>query len=902
MKPKLTLPKLFPGLSRILVTGASWLKALGNNPFERLDFYRWRCTQEQLDYVLDVIGEAIVILDARMQVAQVNLETCKISGYSREEILGHQITDFLTPESAQLYGDQMPQILGKRIEMEGLKKEGNSFPVEVRITEARLDQEDCYILAIRDITERKLAEKALRESEERLRQLAENMEDAVWMATPDQSQMLYMSPAYEEIWGQSRENIYNAPRSFLEMIHPEDRERVSLRQADKIKGGYGEEYRVIRPDGTLRWVWSRAFPIHNERGEVYRIAGISEDITERKLAEEALRKSEAKNRALLEAIPDLMFRLDKAGVFLDYKANSDCQLFIPPEIFMGKKVLEVMPPEFAQQTMRYITQALATGEIQIYEDKLVIGDKIHDYEARLVALGEGEVLIMYRDITERKKVERLKNEFVSTVSHELRTPLTAIRGSLGLVLGGVAGPIPPQVQSMLDIAYKNCERLILLINDILDIEKIESGKLVFNPKVVEMMPLVQQALEVNRAYAEQYGVTFSLDQSLSEARVKADPDRLMQVFANLLSNAAKFSPTGETVSIAVARREQTIRVSVTDHGNGIPADFQERIFQKFAQADSSNTRQKGGTGLGLSISKTIIEKMGGQIGFETTPGKGTTFFFDLAEWQDENLALAELRSPARQRVLVCEDDHDIADLINILLDDEGFSCDLAYNAAEARQFLEQQTYAAMTLDLMMPGVDGISFLKELRQQPRTENLPVVVISAWADNKHQQRELNGTNLNVLDRITKPIDQERLLAAINRATNRLIRSRPHVLHIEDDPDLLELTSVILQDTATFSRAGSLQEARRQLQEQRFDLVILDMDLPDGRGSELLPVLNQSGINTPVIIFSVEEVGPEIARHVAAILIKSRTTNQELFDTIQAVIGRAKTGSSKKLSSKF
>ncbi|HEY9420409.1 MAG TPA: ATP-binding protein, partial [Thermoanaerobaculia bacterium] len=237
-----------------------------------------------------------------------------------------------------------------------------------------------------------------------------------------------------------------------------------------------------------------------------------------------------------------------------------------------------------------------------------------------------------RDIQDRKRVEQMKNDFVSVVSHELRTPLTSIRGSLGLIAGGVAGELPEKAQTLVEIAAKNCERLVRLINDILDVEKIEAGTMGFRFAAQELMPLVEQAVEINRAFAEELGVELRIVESADGARVWADADRVLQVMTNLLSNAAKFSPRGGSVEIAAVRAEAgNLRVSVTDHGAGIPPEFQPRIFERFAQADSSSTRQKGGTGLGLSISKAIVERHGGRIGFESEPGVATTFTFELPE-------------------------------------------------------------------------------------------------------------------------------------------------------------------------------------------------------------------------------------------------------------------------------
>jgi len=215
------------------------------------------------------------------------------------------------------------------------------------------------------------------------------------------------------------------------------------------------------------------------------------------------------------------------------------------------------------------------------------------------------------------------------VSHELRTPLTSIRGSLGLLAGGAAGEISHAAKKMIDIAYKNSERLTRLVNDILDIERIEGGKLAFQMTSLDLMQLVEQVLEANSGYGEQFGVTFVLTGNVAGARVQGDADRLTQVLTNLLSNAAKFSPAGGTVEVAVTRQDRQLCVSVSDHGPGVPAAFRARIFGKFAQADGSTSRQNAGAGLGLSIAKAIIERHGGRIDYTSELGQGATFFVDL---------------------------------------------------------------------------------------------------------------------------------------------------------------------------------------------------------------------------------------------------------------------------------
>lgn len=245
---------------------------------------------------------------------------------------------------------------------------------------------------------------------------------------------------------------------------------------------------------------------------------------------------------------------------------------------------------------------------------------------------QGLLYGVVRDVDEQKRVERMKDDFISVVSHELRTPLTSIRGSLSLITGGVAGELPEQARTLVEIAAKNSDRLVRLVNDILDMEKMESGTMIFRSAQLEVMPLLEQAVESNRAYCDLYGVDLRIVEGVAEAAVWADGDRLQQVLANLLSNAAKNSPRGGTIEIGARRVDGRLRVRVTDHGPGIPSEFQPYVFKRFAQADVSPARQSGGTGLGLSISKGIVERHGGRLWFEVAPDTGTTFLFDLPEF------------------------------------------------------------------------------------------------------------------------------------------------------------------------------------------------------------------------------------------------------------------------------
>lgn len=340
---------------------------------------------------------------------------------------------------------------------------------------------------------------------------------------------------------------------------------------------------------------------------------------------------------ILDNVVDGIITIDKKGTVLSFNPAAVLIFAYPADEVIGNNLKMLMPEPYHSEH---------DGYLQNYHDSGV---------ARIIGLGSSELsgrrkdgsifpidiaisssiqndqplfIGVVRDITERKRIDQMKNEFVSTVSHELRTPLTSISGALGLVAGGVLGVIPDQAKQMIDMAHKNSLRLGHLINDLLVMEKIVAGKMTLVLQQQSLMALVNQALESISAYGDQYNVSFKLI-AQDEARVEVEAGRLIQVLNNFLSNAAKFTPQGGQVDIAVRRVDEHIRIEVIDHGAGIPANFRDRIFQKFSQADSSDTRQKGGTGLGLAISKELIESMHGKIGFDSVEGQGATFYFEL---------------------------------------------------------------------------------------------------------------------------------------------------------------------------------------------------------------------------------------------------------------------------------
>ncbi len=366
-------------------------------------------------------------------------------------------------------------------------------------------------------------------------------------------------------------------------------------------------------------------------------ASLEREVAERRRSEDALKISEERFRLLGAAAPIGIFLTDIQGNCLFTNARWQEITGLTLEQSLGEGWSRAIHPDDREEVFQLWSEAVRTKTLFAHEFRFLRPDgRICWVSARASELRSHDgtpvgFVGTDEDVTERREMDRRKREFISVVSHELRTPLTSISGALGLISSGVTGPLQKPTQDMMNVAYRNCDRLIRLINDILDLEKVESGRMDFHLEPLPLTPLVEQALEANRAYSQPLQVSLKLSSPLPGAHVRADADRMMQVLTNLLSNAAKYSPPGAGVTVDILRREGGIRVSVSDQGPGIPEEFRERIFQKFAQADSSDTRQKGGTGLGLSIVKAIIEKFGGRVGFDSGADEGSTFWFELPE-------------------------------------------------------------------------------------------------------------------------------------------------------------------------------------------------------------------------------------------------------------------------------
>lgn len=398
--------------------------------------------------------------------------------------------------------------------------------------------------------------------------------------------------------------------------------------------GIGRSVKARRKDGSIfpMELGVSRMSVDDEMGFV----GSIRDITEREAAEKALEVSEQIFRQTMEQASIGMALVSPFGAWVRVNKAVCDLLGYEEEELLNTDFRTTSHPDDLEADLAQMAK-LISGAAESYEmEKRFIAKQRGviwvNLNVSLVRKADGAPDYFIKqmvDITERKEMDRMKSEFISIVSHELRTPITSIRGSLGLIVGAFSKDLSEKVLGLVTIAHKNSERLIMLVNDILDMDKLDSGQMVFEIKREQVSRLIQQALEANISYSENYDVLLRGEEVDTKLAIDVDPFRFSQVLANFISNAVKFSPGGGVVSVFATAIGDKVRIGVEDSGIGISDEFRNRIFTKFAQADSSSTRQKGGTGLGLLISKQLVEQMGGEIGFDSVPGNGATFWVEF---------------------------------------------------------------------------------------------------------------------------------------------------------------------------------------------------------------------------------------------------------------------------------
>ena len=480
-------------------------------------------------------------------------------------------------------------------------------------------------------SERTGVQRALKETEERYRDLFEGASDLIQAVSPE-GRFLYTNRAWRDTLGYAPAEVSGL--RLHDVIHPEHRSDAADLMQWVMEGGDVDtaELVLVSKDGR-RIVAEGSLSCKKVDGQPVATRAILRDVTERRRADERLKVSEARTRSIIDNMLGGLITIDARGKIESINPAGELIFGYRREELVGQHLANLLPDQPGQDKWTYLKAAFpkAIGRITEWQG-LRKGGEVFPFELSMFEF-ETENGRYYagniRDVSERHEVDRLKKEFISTVSHELRTPLTSIRGSLSLLASGLLGELPSEAQDAVEIADRNALRLIGLINDILDLERFESGKLEMHMGEVSLQDVLQRSVEAVRGVAEKHGVALEIQSDA--ARAWGDADRLVQVVVNLLGNAVKFSSSGQRVTLEAERRPPFVEVRVIDRGRGIPKAMLDAVFERFKQVEASDARDKGGTGLGLAICKTIVERHGGEIGVRSEEGRGSTFYFRVPE-------------------------------------------------------------------------------------------------------------------------------------------------------------------------------------------------------------------------------------------------------------------------------
>ncbi len=537
-----------------------------------------------------------------------------------------------------------------------------------------------------EINERKKTENALFKSEERFRQIAENIKEVFWLTDWKEHKVIYVSPAFESIWGRDAKILYESPMLWIKSIHPEDSKRVRNAFLKNVtNGSYDEDFRIVRPDGSVRWIHDRGFPIYDKEGNVYRLAGIAEDITKRKRDEEELGK---------------------------YKEG-----------------LEVLVKE------------------------------------RTVELSKAK--------DEAEAANQAKNYFLANMSHELRTPLNSILGFSQLLSRDKN--LSYDQKWRIDLIYKSGSHLLTLISDILDLARIETGKLKLFPAPFLLNAFLNNIESVMRERAQMKDLIFIYDKPADLPDVIcADETRLRQTLFNLLGNSIKYTDAGEVrLNVSVIDKqligEKTLRFEIVDTGCGIKNNQLKNIFSPFEQAGDVNLHKEG-AGLGLAISRNIIEIMGGCLYVESNPGKGSRFWFDVTLSTIGNVEIEDVInkniSGYKGRLLsalVADDNKSNLMLLANMLESIGFNVVTAENGNEAVNVAETTIPDIILTDLKMPAMDGNAAISIIRKNPKLDKTPIVAVSAGVMGDSIKHSFDAGRNAFL---SKPIKFRKLLTILQK----------------------------------------------------------------------------------------------------------------------------------------
>jgi two-component system, sensor histidine kinase and response regulator len=857
-----------------------------------------RQSEQRFRTFVDHAADAFFLLDGENIVLDVNRQACQSLGYARDELLGITPLEF-DPDYTSADLEEINRALNNgevmAFESRHRRKDGTVFPVEVRGQAFWEGGQRFYVALVRDITDRKEAEEALRESEHRWRSLTEALPQLVWIATPDGA-CEYFSAQWTQHTGVPESDLLGW--RWLDVLHPDDREvtRQAWMAAVGGPGVYDVEYRVRRKDGEYRWFKTRGVPVRDGEGHMFKWFGTCTDITASKQLEEELRQANARLDLAVRASNIAVWEIDIPGSDVD-EANLH-GINVEEQLGYGRDELPItvadwqalIHPDDRKRVSAAMEASLDTARGD-YEVEYRIAHKDGTYRCVLSrgvltrdATGKPIRATGTRiDITDRKHGEdqlrqlkdaaeaanRAKDEFLANVSHEIRTPMNAILGLTELVLDT---PLTDDQRQNLKTVKSAADNLLGIINDLLDFSKIEAGKLELDLSHFSLRAAVGETLRALAVRAHRKGLELisHAQPDVPDALI-GDPGRVRQVLLNLVGNAIKFTDEGEVVVRVEAAGETTpegeigLRFAVRDTGIGIPPDKQGTIFRAFEQEDSSTTRKYGGTGLGLTITARLVALMGGQISVDSAPGRGSTFVFTARfGLQPQPAEPMAAQAPVLLRnlpVLIVDDNATNRHILNEWLHDWQIEAEAVGDAAAAMDALwhrraNSRPYALVLLDARMPDRDGLTLAAMIRERSELTATRLILLTS-GDRPGDPARIRELHIDA--HLLKPVQQEELLETIYRVMNRpasseqiLIRSSPasehstapasvatglQILVAEDNEFSARLMQQLLSRRGHHVRlTNNGRETLALVEKGGFDLLLLDIHMPalDGFGT--------------------------------------------------------------------
>jgi PAS domain S-box-containing protein len=796
-------------------------------------------TRRQLMDIIDFLPDATFVIDESRKVIAWNRAIEEMTGIKKQEIIGKGDYAYSVP----FYGEQRPILIDliygdnpeTRSQYRYVEKKGDTLYAEsvapfllagqrtyVWATASPLRDDEGELIgaieSIRDITERKEAEDALHDSERRLADIINFLPDATFVINR-QGTVIAWNRAIEAMTGIIAKDMlgkghYEYALPFYGKRRPTLANLVLEynQESPDEYDEWGRRYWISnefsdnmmrQEDGSLFWegfmpnmrggeafLQGSATALYDSEGNVTGAIESVRNITERMRAQMELKKNEAKNRSLLDAIPDMMFLIAEDGTFLDYNVQETSPFYLPPQSFLGKKMQDLLPDDMVTQAFYHVNQAKKNRKMQIFEYALIIDGKMSFFEARINPGGEDTFLLLVRDITDSKKAQealrkakedaeaaaRAKSEFLATMSDVIRTPLNAIIGMTGILLDTT---LLPDQKDCLETVRSSGDILVSVINNILDFSKIEEGKREIEKQPFELSKCIEDAMDLLTPIAAKKYIHFyyDIDDSIPK-RLQGDATSISQVLINLLGNAIKFTDRGE-VSVHVSGDGQEngktkLFFSVRDTGIGIPQDRMSSLFQSFSQVDMSTTRKYGGTGLGLAISKKLVQLMGGTIWAQSEICRGSTFSFTILADEATPEQCLEMKKkpnmvdlqqgiPGHLKLLIAEDNLVNQKVALLMLRKLGIRADVAANGREVLQALERQNYDVVLMDVQMPEMDGFDAAKAIRERWPNGSPHIIAVTAHALEGDRKRCIEA---GMDDYISKPVRLEELASALGR----------------------------------------------------------------------------------------------------------------------------------------